>query len=536
MTEQYPSQPQPSGPYQPGQPAEPGQQPYPAAGGYQEYQQPYQQQDYQPGYQPQQAYYQDPAQQGYMPLATELAPPVKKKSKAGLIIGGSVAFAVLLAGGAFATVKLLSSPLGAEPEDVMPSTVMAFARIDLDPALTEQKKLYDLSKKFPGRKGDPDELKRDLIDHAEIDGVTFDEDAKPWLGDRMGAALWTQGKDNFILYAFASEDDKKAKSALDTARAGAKKKWGYRLHEGYVLIAVPEKSSVDGDPAAASAVTAAKHTKLSDSQGYKGVVSKLPDNQLAIGWADLGSIFQLVKDQSGSKEISDLTGGVAVSGQVALGAQVTGDGIELRVQQSGKSGFQPKQDLVKELETLPANSAVALAMQPLYDHPDFKKGFDQGVSKGLGKELGTLSKDEVEQLTGGLKELVSSTLTLSVTDIDTAALRLTAISQSPASAKKLRETLSLLEGLVKVGEDGAQKTTVTYGAYKGEGGTLAENAVYRKAMAGRPAKTTFAAYVNVEKFIENSDMSAEDKKEAAPFKAVGVMVGEDSAIIRLVIQ
>ena len=85
--------------------------------------------------------------------STETLPAVEPEAKGRntkrLVIGGIAAVVVLaLAGGAFAVVKKLDGG-GPQPHDVLPASVIAYARVDLDPSASQKIALLKLSRKFP---------------------------------------------------------------------------------------------------------------------------------------------------------------------------------------------------------------------------------------------------------------------------------------------------------------------------------------------------------------------------------------------------
>ena len=167
--ESGPSYAQP-GPYEPGyqpgyQPAgtDPGYQPtspgyQSTSPGYPQYQPAGTDQGY-PSYQPAGA---DPAFSSMAPgtpvmLGGPITPERPKRRRRGVLVAAGTAVALLIGGVAYAGISLWSSPGGTEPEDVMPGGVAAFGRLDLDPALGQQKKIADLLGKFPNRGGSAEE-------------------------------------------------------------------------------------------------------------------------------------------------------------------------------------------------------------------------------------------------------------------------------------------------------------------------------------------------------------------------------------------
>ena len=120
--------------------------------------------------------------------------PTKHSTKRFLIVGAAAGLVVALAGaGAYAWQKLDGG--GKQPHDVLPSSVVAYARVDADPSASQKIAILRLVRKFPelakelGIK-DVDQdvrkpLLKDLVEGCDLD---YDKDVEPWLGDRIGVA------------------------------------------------------------------------------------------------------------------------------------------------------------------------------------------------------------------------------------------------------------------------------------------------------------------------------------------------------------
>src|SRR5689334_21174446 len=77
-----------------------------------------------------------------------VAEPKTRSSKRFIIIGAAVGLVVALVGaGAYAWQKLDGG--GSQPHDVLPSTVIAYARVDADPSASQKIAILKLVRKFP---------------------------------------------------------------------------------------------------------------------------------------------------------------------------------------------------------------------------------------------------------------------------------------------------------------------------------------------------------------------------------------------------
>src|SRR3954470_21680397 len=114
------------------------------------------------------------------------------KATASLAVIAIGVSAVLVAG--IGTAVAVGSAIGGgqQPEDVLPKSAIAMAKIDLAPTLGQRKAVYDLSRKFDKVEvKSVSTLKDDLLAaFFESSGtdLNYNNDIKPWLGDRAGVA------------------------------------------------------------------------------------------------------------------------------------------------------------------------------------------------------------------------------------------------------------------------------------------------------------------------------------------------------------
>ncbi len=194
---------------------------------------------------------------------------------------------------AFAAVDYLSGG-GAQPEDVLPASVVAIAKVDFDPSLDQKLAVYQLSKKLPvdgSSTFKEDTLKDDLLGSlfAEF-GENYARDFKPWIGDRAAVAYVPDMKDEsgFAMVAAVQYKDRgKANVAMNRLRAAAARhpedtQLNYALKGGYVLIAET--------PAKVRALAAAT-TYLSADPGYTESLAALGGDQVATAWVDIRATY-----------------------------------------------------------------------------------------------------------------------------------------------------------------------------------------------------------------------------------------------------
>ena len=91
---------------------------------------------------------------------------------------------------------------GAQPAEALPSTTIAYASIDLDPSGSQKIDAFKTLNKFPAFKDQVgihsvDDVRQklgdELIKGLGCDGLTFDDDIDPWLGNRAAVAAVDTG-------------------------------------------------------------------------------------------------------------------------------------------------------------------------------------------------------------------------------------------------------------------------------------------------------------------------------------------------------
>lgn len=159
-------------------------------------------------------------------------PPSKKSSKKPLLIGIAALAAIAVAGGAtFAAIKLAGG--GAQPSEALPAETIGYVSIDLDPSAGQKIEAIRTLNKFPAFKdeigiGENDDLRKKLFEEMQKDGVCedldYDEDIKPWLGERaaMGAVpLEKDAEPEPVLVLAVSDADKAEKGIEKLQECGA---------------------------------------------------------------------------------------------------------------------------------------------------------------------------------------------------------------------------------------------------------------------------------------------------------------------------
>jgi hypothetical protein len=150
------------------------------------------------------------------------SPAASSGRRRGVAIGAGVLAVALLGGGvAFAASKLSGG--GAQPDEAVPASAVAYFSVDFDPSAGQKVDALRFARKFPsaGAKiGSDDDLRKALFDSIKGDGDLKGDwatDVEPWLGDRAGLAVLPaaqDGDDPGVVVVLAVKDATKAKAGL----------------------------------------------------------------------------------------------------------------------------------------------------------------------------------------------------------------------------------------------------------------------------------------------------------------------------------
>ncbi len=107
------------------------------------------------------------------------------------------------AGGAAAAAVWWSST-GAQPAEALPDSTLGYASIDLDPSGEQKVEALKILKKFPAFNDEidldtDDDIRQKMFEEFDLgeacDGLDYEDDIEPWLGDRAAVAAVDTGED-----------------------------------------------------------------------------------------------------------------------------------------------------------------------------------------------------------------------------------------------------------------------------------------------------------------------------------------------------
>jgi Protein of unknown function (DUF3352) len=279
-----------------------------------------------------------------------------------------------------------------DPASLVPATAPVYAEAtlrpdgkvgaDLDAALKKILRTDD-----PGAK-----IQKALDDSGRTDGVIFKDDIEPWLGDRAGVAVTAiHGDDADFVAVIESKDDGKANDALAKTKGDIVKRSyngvDYRFdRKENTAAGVFEHSVVVGtEPGFKAAVDASKGDSLADSNGLRGVRSKVAEERIGLLYLDVDGLLRAVSANAGSQpEVGALVQSLSAAVPKTIGAALQAqpdalkiDGVSLGTPKTSSNGASGA-DMVA---SLPSDSWLALGFG--------KSGQAlEGVLDGIGKAGG----------------------------------------------------------------------------------------------------------------------------------------------------
>ncbi len=479
-----------------------------------------------------------------------------------IIIGAAVGVVVALAGvAAFAWQKLDGG--GTQPHDVLPASVVAYARVDADPSASQKIALLRLIRKFPelakeiGIKDvDQDVRKLLLEDAAKSCDLDYEDDIKPWIGNRLGVAYDADLETPIVAVQVSNEG--KARTGINKLAdcGGPGAGTGITFLDGYAIV-TPKK----GD--AAKAATAATKKPLSDNATYTKDVDALGDEGVFSAWADLKGVAT-IDELSGflGPDAENIFAGATTA---AVTLRATSSSLELAsIGHTGKAAEKVK---TTDIGDLPADTALAFSISGFGDQAaeQFESGFiDELQGEGLDDDLASFEKEFGLKVPEDIKTLFGDGLTLAVggRNLETlpmmsgpqdlaqldVGLKLTTDPVKGADLAKRLVDLAAEVGFTLISTpvaDGVVISTNTQAADAfASGGDLGKSENYRKAIAHKGEGSEF--FVNIDTILEallasNPPPDVEDVlNELGPLSALGISGSSDAktfkATLRLILE
>ncbi len=338
------------------------------------------------------------------------ADEIKSSGKPLMIVGAAAALVIALAGaGAYAYTKLSGG--GSQPHDVLPASVVAYARIDADPSAGQKIAILRLIRKFPelakqiGIKDVDQDIRKLLVEDAVKGcGLDYDKDVEPWLGNRVGVAYDSATESPVV--AVQVSDEAKARTGINKLAdcGGTDSETGIAFLNGYALV-TPKKAD------AAKVSAAATKSPLAEKAAYVDDADELGEQGVFSAWADLKAISELDDVKNLSDDFSTSFTGV---GTAAFTLRAGSSSLEV----SSITHLDKAPGVVKStnLADLPEGTALALSISGFGDQVagQLDSGFLGELDGADGEELGTLEDTFGLKLPEDLETLLGDGFMLAV--------------------------------------------------------------------------------------------------------------------------
>jgi hypothetical protein len=283
---------------------------------------------------------------------------------------------------------------------ITPANAVAFLSVNLDPSIDQKRNLLSIARRFPDAReevqGEFEDARDGLLaELVEDTGLDFERDVEPWLGNEVALAVLppAAGDDPQFVAMIESDDEAKAKAALDKAATDEDFTGAYRVLGDFVVVT--EGSDDAAEKAALDQIAAQSERDSGDlatSDAFNDVVDELAGDRLLLAWVDMKKVVELAGDlgEEFGAGLGPLGSLVDQATTVALDVHVENAAVVLQGVAASKAGGD---GATPELtRSLPAGTLAALTLF------DVARGATEGLEAIAG--LGTDILADIEEQTG----------------------------------------------------------------------------------------------------------------------------------------
>lgn len=229
-----------------------------------------------------------------------------------LVVAGLV-----VVGGAAVALMRFTAPTEDAAIALVPREAVLYGNFFIRPSNDQKMALDDLLQKFPGIENTDDAINKliELFDEQlEKEGLSYEEDVEPWLGDQIGGYMMTGGTPELPNFGILveSKDDEALRDFIGEVQAKDDPDADLveREHAGVTYEVVeddPEAGAfafVDGflvagtEEAIKASIDAGAAESLADSDKFVEATEGLRDDWLGQFYVDTGSLFSLFEDEA----------------------------------------------------------------------------------------------------------------------------------------------------------------------------------------------------------------------------------------------
>jgi len=438
---------------------------------------------------------------------------------------------------------------GPQPEEVLPTSTVAFAKIDLNPSAGQKLDAIRFFAKLPMS---PDPLKKAdantdlrkavveaIQDAGGLTGLHYDTDLAPWLGDRMGVGLLPADDDanphGAAVVVLAVSDTKAASAHL---AAVGKAVGGSCSLDGSFAVCAQSATTVS------HAIAAAQAHPLSDNPDFRTDLGALGEDGVVTLWSDLGAAEEAAGPAMGALGLGSFgsvtpdaatatpSAASAFSGRVAAALRFSGASLEIAGHASGLTTVQKTSAHPTSVGSLPKDTVAAFGISGLGDQveaswPDIL----DAMTSLMGRSAATSAVTDAENqlgisIPGDLSSSLGNDLAVAYGGLDGDTPKIAVRTDAdPKVLDRLLRSSGAQSGLavVKGTKATVLSTDKAYAAAVASGSGLGSTAAFRDAVPDA-ARAQVVGYLDIPKLLSStgSSMSASDKKDLASFAALGL--------------
>lgn len=182
---------------------------------------------------------------------------------------------------------------GDAPSGLVPEDAAVYGTVILDPSGDQEQAVRDIAARFPGGEEIDAQIEKGLSETFREDGLSYEEDVEPWLGDEAAffvSRVREDAADAAVIVETTDEDA--AREAFEKGSGGEAKERSYEgtdyLLEDETAYGVVDGHAVVGtEPGLKAAVdTAGSGDSIEGSERVEEALDRLPDDTLASAYFD----------------------------------------------------------------------------------------------------------------------------------------------------------------------------------------------------------------------------------------------------------
>ncbi|MFD6949336.1 hypothetical protein A6A08_12710 [Nocardiopsis sp. TSRI0078] len=336
----------------------------------------------------------------------------------------------------WATVSLVGFG-GPQPEEVLPASSVAFAKLDLSIDGSQAVELVQFVDRLPDEvteemgqtDGDMGELFAEGFLETFPDSPQSQDEVARWIGQRVGFGMWPASGEAQMedgagvagVVALAVEDEQLAEEGLGEL-SGEYDDLSYEVVDGFALLTNSDAALDDRRS------QVEEHGSLADSETFSGDMADVSGGSLAVGWSDFTRLME-VEELAQELEADMAAEAGELSGRATATLRVDGDYLEARmdvfdfeVDGAGMAWLAETPGAsVAALESLPESTVVALgasgldtALADAYENDELPFVTSSGQLQEMERAFNGMGAGLPE----GFTQLLGSSTAFGVTDID----------------------------------------------------------------------------------------------------------------------